>query len=427
MCSLFVVLEAFSKAMATANGSPPKSLFDVLSNYLILRLISPYIGCRSLVSLAATSKAFNCLIYGSPQVFQHVDLSGIDVSKAHPLIVSEELFVPFYRSIFSCLENRNVIYNVRTLVLDDLYVPTTIIEDILFNERFQIRLLSLRTSNLRDKSRTHDLLRKLFLFHLVNKSGPSSLKLKGLYIFGELSKAQTMSSCSNIANRAENPNVGVTTSVGAQLGAGHHSVHEPDDSGKVLVDGPYADSPYGAFGQSKDLRYSRLSLDWSKILEAGAGLISFDAVLCRHNRASVPGLRIASVRLAGCESCGTCPEGPAYPGISPIDHLPLLSPPPLHSSKVEVAQRLDTNGQPYPPLIVRCHACLAGRWCKQCNVWWCESCYTIPKTRVYAKEDAPSGPLGTLNENIKVYNGLCVSKCLVEELLSRGGEGGMWG
>lgn len=36
-------------------------------------------------------------------------------------------------------------------------------------------------------------------------------------------------------------------------------------------------------------------------------------------------------------------------------------------------------------------------------------------------------PGRALNEDIKVHNGLCVSKCLMDELLNGVGEGGMWG
>ena len=408
--------------MAIEKAHWPCSLFDLLSNDLILRHTSPYIGIRSLVLLAATSKAYKSLLYNTLQVFQHVDLSGtaffMPSATELPLFIGQERFATF----FSTLENRNVLQDVRTLILDNLFVPTAVIDDIMCNERYQVRLLSLRGVS---KPEPHDMLR--ILRHSVK---PSPLKetprVRALYLFGLPSRNQELLNVKDIMTRPAS----ITASIGAQLGAGSHMTEGLDDFGKLLGDDPYSDSPYGAAGLSYVLGGGWVASEWSEILEAYAGLIAFDAVLCRHNQQSVPDSRprLANVRLSGCKSCGTCPEGPAYPGVSPVDHLPLLSPPPLHSSKVEVAQRIGTQGQAYPPLIVRCRICLKDRWCEVCNAWWCESCYTVPKNRNPTQRDPVSSLSGpALNEEIKVHNGLCVSKCLMEVLLNGVGEGGMWG
>ncbi len=419
--------------MALVNSVLPRSLLDLFSNDLILRHTSPYIGIKSLLSLAATSKAYYTLVYRTPQVFQHVNLYGTRALKG---VESDDpiddqrmngLYAQRYRIIFTILENRNVLQHVRTLVLDELLVPSAIIEEILFQECYQIRLLSLRMIN--DWS-THDALR--ILPHLVRLSNGAP-KLKGLYWFGLSNGIQEVYNFSNEVRRRPKT-VGVTASVGAQLGAGNRMDDDLDDDldvfRKQFGNDPYSDSPYGALGTSSVLGDTRIASEWPEILEACQGLIAFDAVLCRHDRESVPDRRpkLATVRLTGCHSCGTCPEGPAYPGVSPTDHIPLLSPPPLHSSKVEVAQRIDTNGQPYPPLILRCPTCLKDRWCERCNVWWCESCYTVPKNKGPTKRDpASTVPDPAPSEHIKVHNGLCVSKCLMDELLNGVGEGGMWG
>lgn len=201
--------------------------------------------------------------------------------------------------------------------------------------------------------------------------------------------------------------------------------HDRENSRTSFEEDPYSDSSYGALGLSRELDIG-FSEEWPKVLKACVGLIAFDAVLCPHPATSRPSL--ATVRLNACQSCGSCPEEPAYPGVSPPDRLPLLSPPPLHSSKVEVAQRIDTAGQPYPPLILRCRTCLKNRWCERCNAWWCESCYTVPKSRGLNKSDSASVmSCSASNRDIKVHSGLCVSRCLVDVLLSGAGEGGMWG
>lgn len=420
--------------MAAVNNSLPSSLLDLLSNDLILRHTSPYIGIKCLVSLAAASKAYQSLIYNTPQVFQHVNLYGTKTLMGTAKNVSlddqklDELYAQTLRTIFTMLENRNVIQDVRTLVLDELFVPTAIFQDILCNDRYQIRLLSLLCVN---SLGIDDVLQTLR--HLIRPSRPKGTpKLRGLYIFGQPSRTQVIHNFTEVINRSEA--IGITNSMGAQLGAGNHIDYDLDDFRKLLGDDPYSASPYGAPGTSYLRGGNLLASEWPEILEACAGLISFDAVLCRHNRERVPDSRprLATVRLTGCESCSTCPEGPAYPqGIgtsSPADHLPLLLPPPLHSSKVEVAQRIDTNGQPYPPLILRCRDCLKDRWCERCNAWWCESCYSIPKNRARTKGDPASNvPSPASNADIKVHNRLCVSNCLMDELLNGVGEGGMWG
>ena len=409
------------------------TLLDILSNDLILRHTSPYLGIKSLLSLAATSKAYMSIVYHTPQVFRHVNLrrihnlttASVDVCNGH--LGNGRLYAQRFRAVFTMLENRNVIQDVRTLILDGLYVPSPIIEDILFNERYQIRLLSLRNPG---SLLNHDLLR--MLHHLVRPSRPKGTpKLRGFYLFGLPNKSL------GIDEVMERPEVvSITASMGAQLGADNQLYYgrgDMDGFSKLFGEDPYSGSPYRNPGISNDLvRHQRYEIesDWPGLLEACAGLIAFDAVLCRHNRDFIPisEPRLAIVRLAGCKSCGTCPEGPAYPGTSHVDHLPLLSPPPLHSSKVEVAQRIDTDSRPYPPLILRCLTCLKDRWCERCNVWWCESCYTIPKRRCSTKGDPASTVSGPASdEDIKVHSGLCVSKCLVDELLNGMGEGGMWG
>ena len=419
-----------STIMAAVNNVLPGSLFALLSNDLILRHTSPYIGVKSLVSLAATSKVYKSLIYDTPQVFQHVNLYGTNVvmGSAWNISVHGERLGYLYAQRFSAtlrmLVNRNVIQDVRTLVLDEAIVPIAILEDILCNERYQIHLLSLLRVYGLELRNVLQILR-----HLIRPSRPTGTpKLRGLYLFGLPSRIQVMHNFKEAINRSEA--IGITTSKGAQLGAGNHMDHDPDDFRKLPAEDPYSGSPYRVMGAPYLLGGSLISLEWSEILEACAGLIAFDAVLCRHNRDGIsdPRPRLATVRLPGCYSCGTCPEGPAYPGTSPADHLPLLSPPPLHSSKVEVAQRIDTNGQPYPPLILRCRYCLKDRWCESCNAWWCETCYTIPKNRARTKGDSSSNVSGPAsNEEIKVHNRLCVSNCLMNQLLNGAGEGGMWG
>lgn len=414
--------------MAPENDALPSTLLDLLSNDLILRHTSPYIGIKSLVSLAATSKSYNSIIYDTPHVFQYIDLYGtfVSMASAQDFLIDyqkmNDLYAQRFRTIFTLLKNRNVMQGVRTLILDDIVVPATIIEDILFHDCYHIRLLSLRSVGRKPANEIWPILRRV-----IRPDRPNgALKLRGLYCFGHSNTFQNVYNFKEFSGRPEA--IGVTASMGAQLGANNHAYHDLDNSRKLFGGDPYSDSPYGAPGTSDVLTGSWVASEWAEILEACKNLITFDAVLCRHNRKSVPDPRpkIATVRLRGCEICNTCPEGPAYPGVSPVDHCPLLSPPPLHSSKVEVAQRIDTDGQPYPPLILRCRTCLKDRWCEMCNAWWCESCYTVPRNRGGINGNSTlTVSASASNPNIKVHGGLCVSKCLVDDLLHRVGEGGM--
>ena len=68
-------------------------------------------------------------------------------------------------------------------------------------------------------------------------------------------------------------------------------------------------------------------------------------------------------------------------------------------------------------------ACLENRWCSGCNAWWCEACYTPPNPLTQAEFPKPARWDGS----IKIHLGLCVEKCLISELYSGAGEGGMWG
>ena len=271
--------------MASENHALTISLLDLLSNDLILRHTSPYIGVRSLVSLAATSKAYQSIVYETPQAFQHVDLCGIRSLKRADKDSSVddesaiEVYTQTFNTLFSALESRHVLQDVRTLILDDLGVPSAILEEVLFSERFQIRLLSLRRSHRVYTTRMDEILRRLFRRHLPKLSCvKGTLKPRGVYLFGQPSGVQEMLYLRDIMMRPQA--TGVTASMGAQLGASVQIANKLDDYGR---NDPYGDSPYGSMGLSNILRDIKWASEWPEILEACAGSISFDAVLCRHN------------------------------------------------------------------------------------------------------------------------------------------------
>ena len=407
----------------------PTALLDILRNTLILNHLSPYLHISDLLSLASTSREFKDLIYGTPSVFRYLDLSHVYSCYAfHKLnnttkdgssasMTTDEFYARPLRRVFHELRGRSVLQDVRSLILDRLPVPLPLLQDILCDDAFNIRILSLRGAKELGDEKLIQLLR-----YIIRPSRPQGTpKLKGLYYFTP-QEASADFMATNLIQRA--PGIGITNALGAQLGADTSMSSGALHRQLIKSSWHQYNAWYGATGQVLKLG-ATLEDQWALLLKTCEGLIAFDAVLCRqapnHSNA---GVKLATVSLGGCQICGSCPEGPAFPGVSAQNELPLLAPLPMHQSSVKTAQRLGTSSYPHPPLIVRCRTCLKDRWCERCNIWWCECCYTIPSKRGRAcVSQAP----GANEPSIKVHNNLCVSKCLMDEMLNGVGEGGMWG
>lgn len=336
-----------------------------------------------------------------------------------------ELYALPFKHIFSIFKRRDILQDIRILILDGLNVPLIVVWDLLSRSDSNIQILSLRNTGVLQPEGIQQLLGSL-----IRPSRPSVWpKLKGLYCFGNSEVLRSRILDGHPPSQANTDTQGVTTSVGAQLGAAVSHNNKLQSSGEA---DPYVHSLYKGPGRGLFSSQGEGLLDYlPNILQACTGLIAFDAVLCPHDPDKLiefdPSPKIATIRLAGCQFCSSCPEGPAFPATSPPDRLPLLSPPPRHSSTIRSAQQTTTNihSKAYPPFIVRCETCLKDRWCKRCNIWWCETCYTVPKRNRWTPTQTSLSPI--VDKSIKVYNGLCVSTCLVEELLNSVGEGGMWG
>ena len=299
------------------------------------------------------------------------------------------------------------------------------------------------------------------LHYAVRSSRPEgSPKLRALYIFGRKdspplprSKAETQTTTT------QQPPRGILASEGAQIGSEWNS-----RSSATLNESLPSDDQqrwYGRTGRA----LTRTTSAWADTLQACQTIISFDAILCRgprHDITLTPGKDFLPPALAGvalgpqgCETCRTCPEGPAVFGQSNEITLPLLARPPLHSSTIRAAQRPSSTDGTFPPLLARCEDCLRGRWCERCNRWWCENCYSEPVSRTATADvplipptamptiptsstpqihvqsieyagPAPTGPATNQGAApIKVYSKLCVEHCLVGEMMMS--ADGFWG
>jgi len=174
--------------MHAQHGSLPVSLLDVLRNTLVLGHIGPYIGLPNLVRLAATSKPLQDLIYGNPAVFRHTDLTELPSRIFNPshtevgameLETTDQFYARPVRRVFRSLQQHNVLHDVRTLVLDGLAIPLTILTDILCNDAHNVRMLSLRGVKALGDEKLIQVLR-----YIIRPGRPDGVpKLKGLYYF----------------------------------------------------------------------------------------------------------------------------------------------------------------------------------------------------------------------------------------------------
>lgn len=149
--------------------SPNSSLLDLFSNTLILYETIPSLPIATLLDLASTSKDIRALLFNTPGVFRHVDLSSIksaqfDVAavdhggevwrnaQLDENLTEDEFYSGPLRGIFYNLGRSNILANVQTLVLDGLSVTADLINDILVDPKFQVRILSIReTKNLNER------------------------------------------------------------------------------------------------------------------------------------------------------------------------------------------------------------------------------------------------------------------------------------
>lgn len=450
---------------STFSDDLPTSLADLLSNTLILRQTAPYLPISALRNLSRTCKSLHHVIFQSPEAFRYLDLSPVKsaivpfdgpldiggtsfrAERMDEALTEDDFYSGPLRHIFNRLEKLHVLRNVHTLVLDGLSVTAELVKELLTEERFNVRILSIREAKHLNERKLQQYLR-----YAVRPSRPAGTpRVKGIYIFG--TRDRTPRPASPVTKKPS-PHIpkGVTTSQGAQIGA------QWNEKSQQALEAVLARTEDKWYQSSGKIIPKRPSPEWAEILQACEGIIAFDAVLCRGPRhdpskayvrdATADGathpssfLRptVATVALgpSGCETCHSSPEGPAIFGDSSPSHHPLLSPVPLHGSSVRAAQIPHTlDGSAPPPLIVRCEDCLKGRWCERCHKWWDEDCYTgsvtaqrteLQQTELTEsfKSDGTSQLLP--KQTIKVHMGLCVEHCLREEMMAGAGSDGMWG
>jgi hypothetical protein len=442
----------------------PISLVDLLSNSLVLHQTAPHLPVSSLFALAASSKALRHVIRHSRDAFRYLDLSPVQsaivpfhgpldsggvswrAERMDESLTEDDFYSGPLRGIFHRLEKQQLLCNVHTLVLDGLTVTAELVKEIVTDQRFNVRLLSIRDiKHLNERKLQH------YLTYAVRPSRPADTpRVKGIYFFGARDPAPVPKSAKS-PKHSRSSSRGVISAQGAQIGAQWN--HKSSDA----LNAALAHTEDKWFQSSGRMIAKRPSPEWAEVLQACQGIISFDAVLCRGPRhdpsrafvtegdGSTPHptsfLRptIATVALgpAGCESCHSCTEGPAIYGKSAASEFPLLSPVPLHGSTLQAAKMPHTiDGSSPPPLYARCEDCLKGRWCERCHKWWDEDCYAgstvaqrteLQQTEITETLQTNGTTKMIPKQTIKVHMGLCVDQCLVSEMMAGAGSNGMWG
>ncbi|QSS66853.1 hypothetical protein I7I51_03065 [Histoplasma capsulatum] len=357
------VSQITSSSLLLSHTPASISLLDLLSNSLILDHIAPYLSISSLLSLASTCTAFHSIIMDTPYVFRHMDLTTCRAAQPPPLMGPIDAGGE----------------DVRTLILDGLSVPADLIADIILTDRFNVVLLSIRDClNLNE--------RKLMqtLQYAVRPSRPKGMpRVKGIYHFTAKDDSQNV-----LYSRQQT----------------HHSstVARRDRLDNQPCNSADADNHHDQLtwrhpwyrGSGKVLRKA-MPNGWAETLQLCNGIISFDAVLCRspaHQpfvsvegndtqppRYLLPAIATVALGPRGCEGCRTSPEGPALWSHSPEYQFPLLTPPPLHSSRIIAAKSPVFSANDQPALMMQCQECLINRWCNRCGSWWCSACLPHPE------------------------------------------------
>ncbi|OAL49384.1 hypothetical protein IQ07DRAFT_587960 [Pyrenochaeta sp. DS3sAY3a] len=443
----------------------PTSLVDLLSNTLILRQTAPYLPVASIRNLSITSKALHHVILESPEAFRYLDLSPVKsaivpfdgpldaggivwrAERIDEALSEDDFYSGPLRGIFSRLEKLQVLRHVHTLVLDGLSVTAELVKELLTEERYNVRILSIREVKHLNERKLQQYLR-----YAVRPSRPAGTpRVKGIYLFGPRDPSPLPASPTK-KKPAKPFSRGILDTPGAQIGAEWNQ--KSLDAMKTAM-AQVEDKWYLSSGR---MTPKRPAPEWAEILQSCEGIIAFDAVICRgprhdprnayvregagngHSHPSSflrPTIATIALGAAGCESCHTSPEGPAVFGYSPAYQFPLLSPVPLHGSSLRAAQIPHTaDGSAPPPLYMRCEDCLKGRWCERCHKWWDEGCYAgstiAQRTELQQTELTESiQPNGSSHlipkQTIKVHMGLCVDHCLVTEMMAGAGSNGMWG
>jgi len=387
----------------TEPPAPTNLLLQTLLNRLVLDNIIPYLPVHSLLNLASTNREFRSLVYESPGVFRHLDLTRVKTAQfdvdnidhggqvwrnvqLDENLTEDDFYSGPLRGIFATLRRRDLLQDVQTLVLDGLSVTAELCNDIINDPTYSVRLLSIRDI----KNLNHGKLRGSLQYACRRSRPEGTPRLKALYVFGSRDALPAPAPAADKSSISAEWNQKSRRALSSSLG------HEGD-----------------LWWSKKGRMISKhVPEEWANCLLVCEDIIAFDALLCqgpRHRNSSAFGKvslvadsapAVATFALPPCDGCGKCPEQMITPGAghSPT-RLPLLSPPPILSSSVWAAT---TPRQPAEAFVPRCLECLRERYCGGCHKWWCESCYLLPRQQGHHDPAGTSHELSLEFSDVKV-------------------------
>ncbi|EOD46263.1 putative ubiquitin fusion degradation protein [Neofusicoccum parvum UCRNP2] len=261
----------------SADAATPLTLHDLLSNSLLLRQISPYLPTASIFALARANKAFYALVHHSPDVFRYLDLSSVKsavIPNNAPLdrggntwraermdeaLTEDEFYSGPLLGIFSRLARKDILQHVHTLVLDGLSVPADLVREIVAEDRFSVRILSIREAEHLNERKLQQVLR-----YAVRPTRPAGTpRLKGLYVFGAKEPGPVTEPVSKKQRSPPRTPGGVMTSLGAQIGA------EWNQRSSDALSSALARSEHHKWYQSAGrVLHKRPSAEWAETLKA---------------------------------------------------------------------------------------------------------------------------------------------------------------
>ena len=393
-------------------------LLDTLSVQVVLVRVCSHLPLLSILQLAAVSKSLQSVVYDCPVVFRRIDVSQwkrqlgtkrrIDKAAQSAIGSSsrDEQELWRVRALLQSLAGRSLLAQLQILVLDGQKIDLALLQDVLLAAAAPLRILSIVRSTSVGPFRVLPFLESIY--HARPRGTKATL---GVYVAGVL-PASISDSCSELPSTPK----GVTTSLGATLGVAN------DLSGAAAV--PSTDQSQHPWYRNSGI-LSRYAHNLHSLFHLEN--LYLDVVRCRGPGHAGAQLQTARVALRGCQTCGGAPEGLVDPATAPSHDLPLLQPVP-HSPSIRLAQQPypEAAGVPLPRFLARCLPCLGDRWCVRCGRFWCENCYD-PKIAQAEDDHTPVSDSESARVPLKVYNGLCVEKCLVAEMYHGAGSGGMWG
>jgi hypothetical protein len=346
------------------------------------------------------------------------------------------------RGVFHGLKRQHILQDVQTLILDGLSVTSDLISEILLNDAFRVRLISIReVKNLNE--------RKLMnaLECAIKPRRPNTPTLKGIYLFGPKDPPIELAH-GHRARNLEDSQLDALSATGAISSQGAQTQSQLRQKPTQGPRRPLSRDENSWYHQYGEIFRKSPTPGWEKVMLLCSGIISFDGVLCNGPRHNLPlahketptdkipwysrpdvhlPTAIATIALGGCSVCHSAPEGMFVSGVTPPESLPLLAPPPLHSSTIKAATQPRTTGSYNKNrLLARCKGCLRGRYCESCQKWWCEDCFenSAPGQSpqhpefVFSAFEEVRPKDGAEANNLKVYMGLCVEDCLIKEMMS---------